>query len=127
MYRFNPTLRAVLAGLCLLAASASGAAADTTVVQFEKLSKAEQAHTLGNLLQSLAENLERSKRSQEAQCLVRLYTNSESEARLVQSPGMADFFAALNIARDRGLDDYTVEEIITRQMVQYCGTRPSKP
>jgi hypothetical protein len=125
MHRLTLTLRPILAGLVLLAASAASAAADTTVSQFDRMPKAEQAHLLGSLLQSLAEDLEQNKRVQEAECLVRLYTNPESDARLIQSPGMADFFASLATALETGPDYFTVEDIIARQMVQNCGIRPS--
>jgi hypothetical protein len=125
MHRLTLTLRPILAGLALLAASAAPAAADTTVAQFNQMPKAEQAHLLGSLLQSLAEDLERHKRAQEAECLVRLSTNPESDARLVQSPGMTDFFKALATALETRPDYFTVEDIIARQMVQNCGTRPS--
>jgi hypothetical protein len=125
MHRLTLTLRPLLASLALLAVSAAPAAADTTVAQFNRMPKAEQAHLLGSLLQSLAEDLEQNKRMQEMECLVRLYTNPESEAQVVQSPGMADFFASLATALETGPDYFTVEDIIARQVVQNCGTRPS--
>jgi hypothetical protein len=123
MHRLTLTLRPLLAGLALLTATA--AAADTTVSQFNQMPKAEQAHLLGSLLQSLADDMEQNKRVQEAECLVRLYTNPESDARVVQSPGMADFFASVATALETGPDYFTVEDIIARQVVQNCGTRPS--
>jgi hypothetical protein len=125
MHRLYPTLRPILAGLALLAVSAAPAAADTTVAQFDRMPKAEQAHLLGSLLQSLAEDLERHKRVQEAECLVRLYTNPDTDARVIQSPGMEDFFASLANALETGPDYFTIEDIIARQMVQNCGKPPS--
>ena len=125
MHRHMKTLRGCAAGLAILAALpvSSPARADTTVAQFAKMKTADQAHLLGGLLQSLAEGLEKNKREKEAECLIRLYTNTESEARVVRSPGMAEFLATVDGAREKGnADKVTVEEIIARQMAQYCGT-----
>lgn len=126
MHRLILTFQAALAGLVFAAATASPAAADTTIAQFDKLSRAEQADRLGTFVQSLAEDLQEHKRAQEAACLTRLYTNEESEARAVESPGMRDFFAALAVAREKGPNYFTIEDIVARQMVIACGTRPSK-
>lgn len=130
MHRHLKMLRGFAAGLAILAAVpvSSPARADTTVAQFAKMKTADQAHLLGGLLQSLTEGLEKNKREKEAECLIRLYTNTESEARVVRSPGMADFLATVDGASEKGsADKLTVEEIIARQMVQHCGTgQPGK-
>ncbi|MPY75516.1 MAG: hypothetical protein GEU87_14785 [Alphaproteobacteria bacterium] len=130
MHRHMKTLRGCAAGLAILAALpvSSPARADTTVAQFAKMKTADQAHLLGSLLQSLADDLEKNKRKKESECLFRLYTNTESEARVIRSPGMVDFLATVDGASKKGAaDKVTVEEIIARQMVQHCGTgQPGK-
>jgi hypothetical protein len=126
MHRLNQALCAMAAGLAALALSAP-AGADTSVAQFDKLEKREQAHLLGSLIQSLVEDLDKNKRGQEAECLIRLYTNQESEARVIKSPGMVDFLATLDAVRQKEPDKITIEEIIARQMVQNCGSgKPNK-
>ena len=116
-------LRASLGSAVMLAATAvSPARADTTVAQYDTLPKAKQAHLLGTMLQSLADDLQRNKRDSEAECLGRLYTNPPSEGQAVQSPGMRDLLETLAIAREKGPDKFTLEEIITRQMILLCGT-----
>lgn len=125
MHRLNQALCGFAAGLAGLAAVAIAAPAhaDTTVAQFDKMQKREQAHLLGSLIQSLVEDLDKNKRGQEAECLIHLYTNQESEARVIKSPGMVDFLATLDVARQKGPDTVTIEDIIARQMVQKCGTK----
>jgi hypothetical protein len=116
-------LRASLGSVVLLAAAAvSPARADTTVAQYDKLTKQQQAHFLGTMLQSLADDLQKSKREGEAQCLAQLYTNPPSEGQAVQSLGMTDLLETLAVAREKGPDKFTIEEIITRQMILLCGT-----
>lgn len=124
MSRLKPALRSFISGLAILAAAPAFAPAhaDTTVAQFIKLSKAEKARLLSEMLGSLAGELENNKREKEAECLIRLYTNTESEARVIRSPGMEDFLATVDGVREKGADKLTVEEIIARQMVQHCGT-----
>jgi hypothetical protein len=95
-------------------------AADTTVAEYLKMEKQGQAHLLGGMLQSLAEDLQKRNRTENAECLVSLYS-AESEARVVRSPGMMDFLQSVEIARENDPEKTTVEEIITRQLVQYCG------
>lgn len=107
------------AGLCACLA-ALPASADTTVAQYLKLQKQGQAHLLGSMLQSLAEDLQENDRDRQAQCLVSLYS-AKSEARVVRSPGMMDFLQSVEIARESDPEKTTVEEIITRQLVQFCG------
>jgi hypothetical protein len=96
------------------------ASADTTVAEYLKLEKRGQAHLLGSLLQSLAEDLQANSRDREAQCLVALYSDN-SEARVMRPKGMQDFLQSVEIARESGPEKTTVEQIITRQLVQYCG------
>lgn len=129
MHPLTQALRGIAAGLAGVAAVAIAgpASADTTVAQFDKMEMREQAHLLGTLIQSLVDDLEKNKRGKEADCLIDLYTNQESEARVVKSPGMVDFLATLDVAREKGPDKVTIEEIIARQMVQKCGTgKPGK-
>lgn len=129
MHPLTQALRGIAAGLAGVAAVAIAgpASADTTVAQFDKLEMREQAHLLGTLIQSLVDDLEKNKRGKEADCLIELYTNQESEARVVKSPGMVDFLETLDVAREKGPDKVTIEEIIARQMVQKCGTgKPGK-
>lgn len=125
MPRPHLALRSVAIAFAILAlpSALAPARADTTVAQFLELETAEQAHLLGSLLQSLVESLEQNKRGQEAECLIQLYTNRESEARVVRSPGMTDFLKTVEVAREKGADKFTIEEIIARQMVQKCGTK----
>lgn len=113
--------RKILAAAGLIAGlAASSAAADTTVAEYLKLEKQGQAHLLGSMLQSLAEDLQNRNRTKNAECLVSLYS-AESEARVVRSQGMTDFLQSVEIARENDPEKTTVEEIITRQLVQYCG------
>ncbi len=129
MHPLTQALRGIAAGLAgvTAVAIAGSASADTTVAQFDKMEMREQAHLLGTLIQSLVDDLEKNKRGKEADCLIDLYTNQESEARVVKSPGMVDFLATLDVAREKGPDKVTIEEIIARQMVQKCGTgKPGK-
>lgn len=129
MHPLTQALRGIAAGLAGVAAVAIAgpASADTTVAQFDKMEMREQAHLLGTLIQSLVDDLEKNKRGKEADCLIDLYTNQESEARVVKSPGMVDFLATLDVAREKGPEKVTIEEIIARQMVQKCGTgKPGK-
>ena len=129
MHPLTQALRGIAAGLAgvTAVAIAGSASADTTVAQFDKMEMREQAHLLGTLIQSLVDDLEKNKRGKEADCLIELYTNQESEARVVKSPGMVDFLATLDVAREKGPDKVTIEEIIARQMVQKCGTgKPGK-
>lgn len=112
----------LLAG-CL--AAAAPAVADTTVAQYVSMEKAEQADTLGRMLQTLAEDLQNNDREREALCLQSLYTPS-SEARAVRSLGMHDFLESVEIAREGEPTKVTIEQIIARQLVQYCGTKPEK-
>ena len=111
-----------LAGLAALFTLMVGspASADTTVADYLKLEKDAQAHLLGSLLQSLAEDMQANKREKQAECLSALYT-PRSEARVARSPGMMDFFQSVEIAREVDPQKITVEEIIARQLVQYCG------
>lgn len=123
MKSFSRALRASLGGAVMLAAATvSPARADTTVAQYDKLTKPQQAHLLGSMLQSLADDLQKYKREGEAQCLAELYTNPPSEGQAVQSPGMRDLLETLAVAREKGPDKFTIEEIITRQMILLCGT-----
>lgn len=107
------------AGLCACL-TAAPAIADTTIAEYLKLEKQGQAHLLGSMLQSLAEDLQDNKRTEEAQCLASLYS-AKSEARIVRSQGMMDFLQSVEIAREDDPERTTVEEIITRQLVQFCG------
>lgn len=107
----------LLGGLSGLAAPA---AADTTVADYLKLEKQEQAHLLGSMLQSLAEDFQEQKQEKNAECLVSLYTE-RSEARIARSPGMMDFLQSVEIAKENDPAKTTLEEIISRQLVQYCG------
>ena len=102
---------------CLAALPAS---ADTTVAEYLKLEKQGQAHLLGSMLQSLAEDLQDNKQDAQAQCLVSLYS-AESEARVVRSRGMMDFLQSVEFARKKDPEKITIEEIIGHQLVQYCG------
>ena len=111
-----PVFLTLLSGL-----SASPASADTTVADYLKLEKAGQAHVLGSLLQSLADDLQANNREREAQCLEAFYTVT-SEARVASSPGMTDFLQSVEIAREGDPRKVSIEEIIARQLVQYCGT-----
>jgi hypothetical protein len=118
--------RKLLAVAGLLACfTALPAKADTTVAEYLKLEKRGKAHLLGSMLQSLAEDLERQDRPRDAQCLVSLYS-AKSEARVVRSQGMMDFLQSVEIARKNDPESTTVEEIITRQLVQYCGYNGKK-
>ena len=110
-------------GLFLLGPAVPPAAADTTIAEYLKLDKPHQADLLGSLLQSLAEDLQNNKREREALCLQALYTPN-SEARATMPLGMQDFFQSVDIAREGDPKKMTVEVIIARQLVQYCGTRP---
>jgi hypothetical protein len=101
------------------------ARADTTVADYLKLEKAGQADLLGRLLQSLADDLQANNRDKEAECLAGLYT-VRSEARVARSPGMMDFLQSIDIARESDPKDITIEEIIARQLLQYCGHKPAK-
>ena len=94
--------------------------ADTTVAEYVKLDKPKQAHLLGSLLQSLADDLEANNRGSEATCLTTLYT-PQSEARRVRSLGMMDFLQSVEFAREDDPAKTTLEQIIARQMYQYCG------
>ena len=124
MKRLSLGLPVLLAGAIFLAGESAlaPARADTTVAQYDKMSKAQQADLVGSLVQSLADDLESHHRNKEAQCLTELYTNVESDARAVQSPGMDDFLGAVARAREIGPDKFTIEDIIARQMIQQCGT-----
>ena len=120
--------RTILAAAILfggLGGLSAPAAADTTVAEYLKLEKPDQAHLLGTLLQSLAEDLQDQNQDKNAECLVSLYTE-RSEARVARSPGMMDFLQSVEIARENDPDKTTVEEIITRQLVQYCDYGPKK-
>jgi hypothetical protein len=123
---YGPICRRLTAPLlfagCL--AAAAPAVADTTVAQYLTMEKAGQADLLGGLLQSLAENLQDNNRQREALCLQNLYT-PHSEARVVRSQGMHDFLETVEFARESDPEKVTVEEIIAKQLVQYCGTKPS--
>lgn len=110
----------LLAGLVALPA-----AADTTVAAYLKLEKKGQAHLLGSLLQTLAEDLQNKNRIKYAECLVSLYT-AESEARVVRSQGMMDFLQSVEFARKNNPEETTVEGIIARQLVQFCGYTTTK-
>lgn len=114
-----------LALFLLLALFAPPAKADTTVADYVKMEKAAQANLLGSLLQSLADSLQANNREKEAQCLSALYT-VQSEARVARSPGMMDFLQSVDIARKGDPQSITVEEIIVRQMAQYCGAKATK-
>lgn len=122
-FRRKAALPVLLVLFCAL--SGAPASADTTVAEYIKLEKRQQAHLLGSLLQSLAEDLQAHKRDREAECLEALYTPA-SEARVVQPEGMRDFLQSVEIAREGNPEKLTVEEIIARQMVQYCGTGRKK-
>ena len=111
--------------LPFLGLTATSARADTTVADYVKMEKAEQANLLGTLLQSLADDLQAHNREKEAECLAGLYT-VQSEARVARSPGMMDFLHSVEIAKKGKPQSVTVEEIITRQLVQYCGHKPLK-
>ena len=126
MKRLSWALPALLTGILVLAGGSalSPARADTTITQYDKMTKAEQANLVGSLLQSLVDDLEKHHRNREAECLTELYTNEQSDARKVESPGMDDFFGAVGRAREIGPDKFTIEDIIARQMVQQCGTKP---
>lgn len=115
----NCRLLAVAALLACLAGS-HAAAADTTVAAYLKLEKRGQAHLLGSMLQSLADDLQLKNQTKTAECLAALYT-AKSEARVVRSQGMMDFLQSVEVARESDPEKTTVEEIITRQLVQYCG------
>lgn len=113
--------RKLLAAAGLIAGLAAfPVAADTTVAEYLKMEKQGQAHLLGGMLQSLAEDLQKRNQTENAECLVSLYS-AESEARVVRSPGMTDFLRSVEVARENDPEKTTVEEIITRQLVQYCG------
>lgn len=123
MKSFSRALRASICGAVMLAAAAvSPARADTTVAQYDKLTKQQQAHLLGTMVQSLADDLQRNKRDSEAECLGRLYTNPPSEVQAVQSIGMRDLLETFAVAREKCPDKFTLEEIIARQMILLCGT-----
>jgi hypothetical protein len=126
MKRSSLGLPVLLAGATLLVAgpALSPARADTTVAQYDKMSKAEKANLVGSLLQSLVDSLEKHHRDREARCLTALYTNEKTDARKVQSPGMNDFFATVARVRKVNPHEYTIEDIIARQLVLECGTRP---
>ena len=123
--RFRQYLGPLALCLLLLAAAAPVARADTTVADYLKLEKAKQADLLGRLLQSLAEDLQANNREKQAECLAALYS-VQSEARVARSPGMMDFMQSIDIARDGDPQDITIEEIIVRQMAQYCGAKATK-
>lgn len=114
--RFSLPIAAV--AVALLAASA--ARADTTVAEYLQLENDQRAHILGSLLQSLADDLQANNRSKDAQCLVALYS-AQSEARVVRSTGMMDFLQSVEVAREDDPKETTLEQIISRQLVQYCG------
>jgi len=109
----------------ILGLAATPARADTTVADYMKLEKAQQADLLGRMLQSLADDLQANNRDKEAECLAKLYT-VQSEARVARSPGMMDFLQAVEVAREGNPQESTVEEIVARQLVQYCGHKPGK-
>ena len=104
----------------VLLAAMSVARADTTVADYLKLENDQRAHLLGTLLQSLADDLQANNRTKDAQCLVALYS-AESEARIVRSTGMMDFLQSVEVAREDDPSETTLEQIISRQLVQYCG------
>jgi hypothetical protein len=126
MKRLSLGLPVLLAGAVFLAGGSalSPARADTTITQYDKMSKAQQANLVGSLLQSLVDGLQERHQTKEAECLTELYTNVETDARKAESPGMADFFGAVSRARQIGPDNFTIEDIIARQMVQQCNYRP---
>jgi hypothetical protein len=126
MKRLPLGLAGLLAGAALLAGGSvlTPARADTTVATYDKMPRAEQADLVGSLLQSLADDLEKSHRNKESECLTDLYTNVNTDARKAESPGMTDFLGAVARAREIGPDKFTVEDIIARQMVLFCGTHP---
>ena len=98
----------------------AGARADTTVADYLKLENEQRAHLLGSLLQSLADDLQANDRAKDAQCLAALYS-ARSEARIVRSRGMMDFLQSVEVAREDDPAETTLEQIISRQLVQYCG------
>jgi len=104
----------------LWAQALAPAAADTTVDDYLKLEKRGQAHLLGTMLQTLADDLQANDKDKEAQCLAALYTE-KSEVRVTRSPGMMDFLQSVEIAREDNPQKTTLEEIIARQLVEYCG------
>ena len=103
-----------------LFAAGGAARADTTVADYLKLENEQRAHLLGGLLQSLADDLQANNRAKDAQCLVALYS-AQSEARIVRSAGMMDFLQSVEVAREDDPKQTTLEQIISRQLVQYCG------
>ena len=105
--------------------AAAGARADTSVADYLKLENEQRAHLLGSLLQSLADDLQANNRSNDAQCLVALYS-AQSEARIVRSRGMMDFLQSVEVAREDDPSETTLEQIISRQLVQYCGLGTKK-
>jgi len=121
--RFRPYL-GIPALLLFLGLAAAPARADITVAQYLNLEKEVQADLLGKMLQSLADNLQAKDRDKEAECLAALYT-IQSEARVPRSQGMVDFQQSVELARKDDPEKVTLEEIIARQLVQYCGVRPS--
>jgi len=111
-----------VAGLLACLAASHASAADTTVAAYLKLEKRGQAHLLGSLLQSLADDLQQKDMDKTAECLASLYTaTAQSEARVVRSRGIMDFLQSVEIAREKDPEKTTVEEIIARQLVQFCG------
>lgn len=122
VFREGAALSILLAGCVALTAPA---AADTTVAEYVKMDKREQAHVLGTMLQSLGEDLQNHDRDREVACLQALYT-PQSEARAVRPPGMQDLLQSVEIAREGDPEKVTLEEIIARQMIQYCGTGRKK-
>ena len=108
------------AAAVVLLAAIPVARADTTVADYLKLENEQRAHLLGTLLQSLADDLQANNRTKDAQCLVALYS-AESEARIVRSTGMMDFLQSVEVAREDDPSETTLEQIISRQLVQYCG------
>lgn len=121
MYRVFRERTAFLILFATGVALAAPAAADTTVAQYVKMEKRQRAHVLGTLLQSLADDLQNHDREREALCLQELYT-PRSEARVVRPLGMQDFLESVEIAREGDPEKITLQQIIARQMVQYCGT-----
>lgn len=119
----SPSSRGSLVAALVLAFgtwTTTPASADTSVTDYLKLEKEEQAHLLGSMLQSLAEDFQGQNQDKYAECLVALYTE-RSEARVARSPGMMDFLESVEFARENDPDKITIEEIITRQLVQFCG------
>ena len=125
MEAYRKTLLSLMAS-AVIGLLAMPSVAETTVADYDRLKKPDQAALVGRFLQVFVDNLQKENRNADAQCISDLYTKPPVGSKKGLSVGMMEFLDLVQLARETEPGKYTIERIIVSQANAHCSSEKKK-